>query len=513
MLTVHDRQLQQLGRQVQRDWERALRTRAGRAAQYRRLALIAAGVSVTSVALAATAITKGYIDHPPSYWEARIAEHPQSPIYDHDHTLIGSVGNVAGQLSDDAPRGIEAGKPLKLMPAGATGIACAQVYPRESNPDYDAELARANRARAVQCQVLQRALLRAPDVLSTDASAEHDFAATMQATLEHLQGTPGMRKMLCMPLVPGKEESHAQQYCGIEARQSYSANVLALKVDAGSGAIRAMYASTPHLLDSTLSIGSTAKWAVILAALAQGSTPGQMLCPQAASNGGNPLHRVTEPRVGYADCSGGQHLVSLERATAESDNLVFYALAKTLGEARLRAALNALDLGEPDNEDNLAFALSFGTYGAQPRELIAAAQALVSVAYDIRTTGAAPRALAHVAAQSNPLVAEIKKLLPRAEQREALRRLLEAPVTQKGGTLSAYRNTITAGKTGTVQSSSYTAQGRRFMHSKWSITFQREKNALNLFMIASPWPSVPLARPDMRHRALLPAHLVVLNLE
>jgi hypothetical protein len=64
----------------------------------RRVALTLAWTSVSGVALAATAITKGYIENPESSWVARIAERTQSPIYGRDNTLIGSVGAQQSNL-------------------------------------------------------------------------------------------------------------------------------------------------------------------------------------------------------------------------------------------------------------------------------------------------------------------------------------------------------------------------------------------------------------------------------
>lgn len=57
-------------------------------------------------------------------------------------------------------------KPLTLLPAGATDIDCKRVYPSKDNPLYEPDTSKRNIARTVQCQVLHRAIFRAPEVLS-----------------------------------------------------------------------------------------------------------------------------------------------------------------------------------------------------------------------------------------------------------------------------------------------------------------------------------------------------------
>ena len=723
--------------QLRLAWTR-MRTRAGArlgaaGIAWRRVALAGAGVCGIGAALMTGAVVAGYLAHPPSYWQERIAARTHSPIYGSDRTLIGSVGVASGGLSADAAReyayiplqgelpptylqallkmenqnyfaggwhnvcgldlpatlkrwvasagaggstlsmqlarelkrpdwgnepfflqkvwrkalelgascrlhqmlvaqggelallrlyaayaptfqgngtlrGIEAAsrivfdlapqelsdaqqlilaaaarKPLTLLPPQAHRVLCRKLYPRRANPSYDAVLAKANVARAVQCQILHRALYRAPDVLqgarlrraqlelrhyqangvqpvnpfqplatrrlvnlatrtasamptgllanireeveaqslvpgealhlTLDAVRQHDFERAMRQSLELAQQAPATLRLLCLPLAQGKSGQDKLPSCGAHTAVAPGADVLAIKVDVASGGIKALYASSPLLLDARQSIGSTAKWVVLVAALAAGRQPQDLHCPQAARDGERWLRRVAHPETGYPDCADGRHLMSWERATAESDNLVFYALARELGQARLAAAARALALGEPEQVDNLAFALSFGTYGATPRALLAAGQAMVSLAYGIRGNGTAPRALGKSRGAANPSIAALKKLLPQPAQREALRRLLEAPVQQESGTLAKLKGLVTAGKTGTIQSAVLAPNGRHYNHGKWNITYQHAQRSLNLFIVSSPLPAVPLAQPEFGFSALQAAHLQILNQE
>jgi len=698
---------------------------------YRRLAFTVAGASITTLAIAATAITKGYIEHPEQYWEERISERTQSPIYGRDNTLIGSVGPQQGGLTIDqareyayiplqgdlprtylegllkmenrnyfsggwhnfcgldiatfrrwivspgsggstlsmqlarqlkqpewgresnlaqkmwrkgmeigascrlykalahkggdvallnlyasyAPtfqgngtlRGIEAAsrivfdvaprdlsdaqqlilaaaarKPLALLPPGATDIGCKRVYPTKGNPLYEPETSKLNLARTIQCQGLHRAIFRAPEVLAgerletaidelreyqakgihpanpfepipakklvnlasrtasamptgllaqirqeadeeslspgtplfvtIDAVQQHDFHQAMTEALDRIQRTPYMHRTLCLPLVYAKENRVSLPICTLHADVK-SADVLAVNVDVASGGLKALYASSPLLMSSNQSLGSIAKWIGIVAGIAEGYRPEDVLCPKAARDGNRRLKRAAAPELGFENCAGGRHLMTWERATATSDNLVYYQLAQQLGTERLASAATALGLGEPEASDKLAYEVSFGTYGAKPRELISAFQALVAVAYGIETTGHAPRALRNASDEENPAVAALKGLLPRQEQRDALRQLLEAPVQSAGGTLAFLKKHVTAGKTGTVQSAIKGPNGRLYNHGKWAATYQHDKATLNLFFVASPLPTIPLAQHDLGARALMPAHIQILNQE
>ena len=183
-----------------------------------------------------------------------------------------------------------------------------------------------------------------------------------------------------------------------------------------------------------------------------------------------------------------------ERAIAESDNLVFYGLAKELGEQKLAQAAAALSMTPATSNEKLAYALSFGTFGATPRALIGAAQAMAIVAYGIPVDSPAPHALGHRRTTANPAIAAIKKLLPHQAQRDALRELMSAPVRLDGGTLAYLRDTISAGKSGTVQSVMLAPNGRHYNHGKWNITYQHPQRALNLYCLSSAKRAVGTAR-------------------
>lgn len=496
------------------------------------------------------------------------------------------VFDVAPQDLTDAQQLILAAsvrKPLNLLPLGATAISCKQVYPKIDNPLYEPETAKVNVARAIQCQILHRAIYRAPDVLqghqleiaiadlreyqekgiipanpfqpipakklvnlasrtvaampqgllakiqqeadensitpgeplyvTLDAVQQHEFHVEMTQALDRIQRTPAMRKTLCLPLVSEKDKPINLPHCGAPHDEVKSADVLAVKVDVATGGLKVLYASSPLIMNSTQSIGSTAKLVIIVAALAEAYQPADLFCPRTANDGDRKLKRAAQPEFGFKSCEGGHHLMTWEHATATSDNLVFYELARKLGPQRLAAAATALGLGEAAASRNLAYELSFGTYGATPSELISASQALFSLAFGIKTTGHAPRALSNDSDEENPAVGAIKTLLPGQTQRDSLRQLLEAPVQDAVGTLSFLKGQVTAGKTGTVQSFVKAPNGRNYNHSKWSITFQQDKSAINLFFLASPLPTVPLAQHDLGAKALMPAHLQILNQE
>ena len=697
----------------------------------RRWAFVAAGTSAAGVAIAATAISKGYIDHPESFWEARIAERKQSPILGRDDTLIGSVGAKHGTLSVEqareyafiplqgeipgtyvqallrmeqknffskgmhnvcgldvatlkrwlvnpgsggstismqlarqlkqpdwgreatllqkiwrkgmeigascrlyrmlarqggeisvlrmyasyAPtfqgngtlRGIEAAsrivfdvapndltdaqqlilaaasrKPLTLLPPESNEIDCRRVYPPQDNARYEAHTSRAHPARSVQCQVLHRAIYRAPEVLegerlaaalgdlreyqakgihpvnpfepiaarklvnlasrtasampgglleqireeadgesletgaplhvNLDSVRQHEFQQAMLGTLEEIQSTPYMKRTLCLPLVKQTEKSQFVSSCATNADGNV-AQVLAVNVDVVTGGMKTLYASTPLLMSSKQSIGSLAKWIVVVAALAEGYRVGDVLCPKSARDGDRQLKRTAAPEHGFESCDQGRHLMTLKHATATSDNLAYYGLAQRLGRQRLVAAADALGLGEPESSDRIAYEVSFGAYGARPREVLAALQALVSRAYGIDIRGGAPRALRNANAAENPRLDALDELLPTQEQRDDLRQLLEAPVKSPRGTLGFLREFTTAGKTGTVQSAVKGSNGRLYNHGKWAATYQHDAATLSLFMVVSPLPTVPLAQHDIGAAALMPAHLHLLRQE
>lgn len=471
-------------------------------------------------------------------------------------------------------------KPLSVLPKSATGVECKQVYPIHNNPDYDPIVAKANVAKANQCQVLDRALhassillegarldaarkelldykkngiepanpfqptfskkrlvnlssrtaasmpdgmlakirteaseegfdMGSPLFASIDAAKQTQFHDSMIDALKQIQRNPLMRHTLCLPLFhDGKSAKFFN--CGIKHDETLAADVLAVNVDVSNGGVNKLYASHPQLIESEQTIGSTAKFIILVAALAAGYEPDSMLCPRKAWDGDRPLKRVAKPEEGF-DCANGTHLMTLEKATASSDNLAFYELANTLGESRLQAAAEALGLGSPANEKHLAYVLSFGAYGGKPRELISATQAMISVAYGIKTSGQAPHVLLNATPKINPVISALSKILPSQAQRDSLRQLLESPL-QSGGTLAFLGDLgATAGKSGTIQASLSQSNGKKFNNGKISVIYQPTSHSLSLFYVAGPQPTIPLAHDDISIKAFLPVYTQLLK--
>ena len=74
-----------------------------------------------------------------------------------------------------------------------------------------------------------------------------------------------------------------------------------------------------------------------------------------------------------------------------------------------------------------------------------------------------------------------------------------------------FSNDVDAGKSGTTQSTAVDNTGRKYAHGKWAITYQKQSGAVNLFMVASPIPSVPLAHHSIGASLLAPAHRILLT--
>lgn len=344
-----------------------------------------------------------------------------------------------------------------------------------------------------------------PLIVALDAVKQHEFAQAMNLSLIEIQSSAKARSLLCLPLVAAPTRMKSLRRCGIDSEKNVHADVLAIKADVATGGVKAMYASSPLILDSTQSIGSLAKWIVLVAALSEGYRADTLVCPRSAFDGARALVRVQSPVQGYANCENGKHAISFDQATARSDNLAYYDIAKRLGNVKLAAAAAALGFDELDDSINWAYELSFGTFGTRPRNLVTAAQALLSVAFEVRTIGAAPRVLTNVQAKGNESIQPLLVLLPTALHRQELRKLLKAPVDFERGTLGFVRGEIDAGKTGSTQSAVLDPTGRKYAHGKWSITYQAATGDINLLMIASPLPSVPLAHHSIGGTVLAPA--------
>lgn len=329
-----------------------------------------------------------------------------------------------------------------------------------------------------------------PLTIGLDVVQQNEFAALMNSALEQTQRSGAGRSLLCIPLVKTSNMTVLRP-CGVTDPEVV-ANVLAIKSDLRTGAIKIMYSSNPLLLDQQQSMGSLAKLIVLTAAVAEGYGADSMWCPKKAFDGKRPLKRVTAPAFGFDDCAGGKHALTLAQATARSDNLAYYQLAQALGEHKLLNAARVLGLNAQGTE-NPAYAMAFGTFGASPKELLAAGQALFSVAYGVQLTGQAPTILTEQASTHRNIGARVGKFLPTSEQRGTLRMLLEAPVQTPHGTLSSQKRNVTAGKSGTVQSAMHDPQGNNYGHGKFALSYSANTGDLNLWMVSSPLPSIPLA--------------------
>lgn len=344
---------------------------------------------------------------------------------------------------------------------------------------------------------LAGALPGEPLTITSSAEQQVAFAGAMKEALARIEASASGRRELCMRLKVG--EPAPRLTCGGNTSPELVANVLAVKVKLSTGAVVTQFASRASLFDEDVSIGSLSKWIVLTAAIDAGYTAEALLCPKRAWDGSRALTRVTEPRTGFASCSNGRHLISLEQATARSDNLAFYQLAQELGPTRLTAAATALGMDRLLGETRVAYDMAFGTHGASPRELLAAAQALFGVAYSRSVHGVAPRILINRSETHSRLAT----LLKSPEQHLALRRLLEAPV--RAGTLEYTKQRVDAGKTGSTQSRAVDPTGRPYAHGKFSVTYQAARNEINLLMIASPTPTRPLARHTVSGKQFDPA--------
>ena len=353
-----------------------------------------------------------------------------------------------------------------------------------------------------------------PIHLTVDALAQRQFAEQMTTALKLVQASPAGRGVLCIPLVRMTSPKYFfSPRCGV-VQPDQTAEVFAMKFDAASGAVQRIYASSPQVLDTRISVGSVAKLVVLATAVGAGYEPDSQWCPRQVSDGTRQLRRVGNLERGFTDeqCARGQRVwMTLEQATARSDNLVFAELAKHLGDKRLAAALAAFGLTANAGEQ-LWYSLAFGTLGATPRELAYATQAVFAAAYGIQTHSTAPKVLAdalegQAPAARNPLNA----LIHTSAQRTALRTLLRAPVAAERATLGFVRDAVDAGKSGSTQSASRDTGGHRNAHAKLAVTYQADQGAVNIFIVSAPNPQVPLALHSVQGSLFAAAHRVLLK--
>lgn len=348
--------------------------------------------------------------------------------------------------------------------------------------------------------------------LTVDANAQRGFSRDIQVALREVERTA--RTKLCIPLTRAEPRvAGFSRLCGRAVQDDASADVVAVKMKVGNGAVIGAVMSSPILIDAPVSAGSLAKWVIALAAVKAGISADSEWCPRRVRDGDRQLRRVGAEPYGYTDAQcarGGKYLMPLAEGFARSDNLVAAEVARYLGDERLRAALESLGL-EAERNHELWYGLAFGTQPATPRKLLAAGRAVVAAAYGVRLVGSGPRVLAaagdEAALGSEPTV--LDTLTPAA--RSSLKRLLEAPTAIERGTLGFLGHSIDAGKSGTTSSDALDVNGHRNVHGKLALMYQADQDALNLLIVAAPKSSVPLALHDLPGSALAPVHRALLQ--
>lgn len=207
-----------------------------------------------------------------------------------------------------------------------------------------------------------------------------------------------------------------------------------------TGEIDGVYKSGGIGLDEKIQLGSVAKLAGILALVRAGVKATDEFCPRRQSIDGRAVRRATaEDEHGVEDCTE-ENAMSLEKIVARSDNLAFFDALKTrTSREELRRAADDLEFTIPREDE--AYALTFGTATASPRNVLSAMQKLASSAYFEKI--APPRVLQM---EKSPRAIAVD-LVPTLDKVLTLRQLLGAPATP-GGTLAGIG--AIAGKTGTL---------------------------------------------------------------
>ncbi|MBQ0944043.1 hypothetical protein KAK07_11925 [Ideonella sp. 4Y16] len=345
-------------------------------------------------------------------------------------------------------------------------------------------------------------------MLSLVASDQLDFRTRLRAVLGRLDADPRLGELLCVTLLPGA----APRHCMGLPDGSAQAELVLVRTRVDDGGVVQLHQSTLQAYRQPRQIGSLAKMVVLLAAARRSLGPDTLVCPRAAQADGRKLRRETRPHLGFRACTPAQH-ITLAEATATSDNLAFFDLARRLGEPALAQAAQALELPLDLQTDggSLAFRLSFGTAVATPADLLRMGQALFAVAYGVRASAAAPQLLQVQPPQPAGAWQAVAAMLPQPGQQRMLRELLEAPVAHPSGTLAALSGTgVAAGKTGTV-SSPVTGPGqtRPYQQARLSLTYQPADRSVALVVVAGSEPQ-PLGQPGLPAQLIQPIRETVL---
>jgi hypothetical protein len=136
------------------------------------------------------------------------------------------------------------------------------------------------------------------------------------------------------------------------------------------------------------------------------------------------------------------------------------------------------------------------------------AQTVIAAANSVAITAHAPRLLVTRTParkrQSVPL-----DLSP--ETRSNLKSLVDAPVREPQGTLRRlFRLDVAGGKTGTTISSTKNTRGDNFTSGKWTVFYDASNEIVSVMLVASPRPSIPLAKSNLRGAAFAEAETSII---
>jgi hypothetical protein len=326
------------------------------------------------------------------------------------------------------------------------------------------------------------------------------FVLDVRKALREIEDSLAGRETLCVPLAWDSPLRHCPGTPDAGAR----ADIVLARMSVEHGTLHRLFESTRLAFGARNALGSVGKMVIALAAAEAGYSASSPVCPRMARDGARLLRRVTRPEHGYAKCSPAQH-ITLAEAMARSDNLAVYDLARSLGPQALRRAIEAVGL-EPDGDPraNFAYQLAFGTQAGTPEELMTLGQALFGVAFDVPVRSGGPRLLTDTTG-SAVAYQRVRKLLPQTEQRQALGRLLQAPVQHHAGTLRHLRNSLAAGKTGTTSALKAPFPGARaYLQAKYTLAYVPADRSVVLSLVGAPFGHA-LALHHLPGEALAPA--------
>lgn len=335
---------------------------------------------------------------------------------------------------------------------------------------------------------------------------QFSFERDLRLTLKQIDDSVAGRENLCAPLSAATAPRHCP---GTPAEAAY-ADVVLVRMSVETGGLTRLFESNRLVFGARNAVGSVGKMIIALAAVRSGYTAQTLVCPRQARDGQRLLRRVTKPEFGYRHC-GPKQLITLGEAMARSDKLAAYEVARTLGRDGLRSAIAAVGLtADDDPKANLAFQLAFGTQPGTPQELLILGQALFGVAFGLPVQSAGPRVLAHHHRPA-PAYLRVKALLPQPAQRQALRDLLQAPVTHGAGTLHHLEGVLAAGKTGTTSAVVRPQPGARaYLQAKYTLAYAPADRTVVLAIFNAPFGHA-LGRHSMPGPMLAPAITALLK--